>query len=463
MGALSKSIFCRSALRSGLVAKTDLDEALGAVLCPALPPRNSSSNVSDKQLATKLVEMGKLNPWQAGQLLAGRTKFTLSDYVCVDSIGSGGMGEVFKAQHPIMRRVVAIKVLPRDKSTPEAIAGFHREIQTQAQLDHENLVRAFDARQDGARHFLVTEYVPGIDLRKYIKKNGKLSMRAASAIICQAARGLDHAHQRGLVHRDIKPGNLMITPDGHVKVLDLGLAGYFNTGNDDIRDIYDGKIVGTADYLAPEQINAPQLQGPASDIYSLGCTLYYAVTGKVPFPAGTTRDKARRHLMEQPLNPRVLNGELTDDFVEVIANMMAKDPKERIATASAVIKALAPWAGENWRESAREVGVAAEASANRVARTAAPMPAPSPAKQVEDTSPELEAQAEIEFVEEGANQSSQTTHPLAAAETKTSWSFDLRPRLADSGLSLSVLVMVVLGLLTALAVLSAVVVSVMKS
>jgi serine/threonine protein kinase len=461
VGALSKSIFCKAALKSGLVSKSDLDEALGAVLCPALPPRKSAPDVSDEQLAAKLVEMGKLNKWQAQQLIAGRTKFTLGDYVVVDSIGRGGMGDVFKAQHAIMRRTVAIKLLPRDKSNPEAIASFHREIQALAQLDDANLVRAFDARQEGSRHFLVTEYVPGIDLRKYIKKNGKLSMRAAAAIISQAARGLQHAHERGLIHRDIKPGNLMITPDGHVKVLDLGLAGYFNTSDDEMRDIYDGRIVGTADYLAPEHITDPQQQGPASDIYALGCTLYYAVTAKVPFPGGTTREKARRHCMEQPLNPRVLNAELTDEFVEVIGDMMAKDPKERIGSGEEVIRRLAPWAGSDWRESAREVGAAAEAASKSNRRV--PQVAVPGAPKVADTNPELDGLEAIEFVEEveeeGTNQSSQTTHPMASAEQETSWSFDLRPRLTESGLSLGVIIMVAMGLLTAVVVLTAVLIS----
>jgi serine/threonine protein kinase len=251
------------------------------------------------------------------------------------------MGEVYKAEHSIMGRVVAVKVLPRTRSTPEAIANFHREIRTLAQLDHPNLVRAFDAGHEKNTHFLVTEFVPGTDLRKLIRSGSPLSMQQAASIISQAAQGLEHAHSRGLIHRDVKPANLLVTPEGHVKVLDLGLAGYFN--DPEQVDQFGGKVVGTADYLAPEAILRPEQLDKRSDIYSLGCTLYYAVTGKVPFPGGTMRDKAKNHCQSAPLDPRRLNSELSDEFVEVIADLMAKRPEDRIGSAADVVERLKPW------------------------------------------------------------------------------------------------------------------------
>src|SRR5262249_55178784 len=141
-------------------------------------------------------------------------------------------------------------------------------------------------------------------------------------IISQAARGLTHAHARGLVHRDVKPGNLLVTPDGKTKVSDLGLASFMDVEDPD--DPRAGRVVGTADYLSPEHIMSPSDVSPASDIYSLGCTLYYAVTGKVPYPGGTGRDKARRHCEDIPLNPRRFQAELSDEFIDVIAAMMEK-------------------------------------------------------------------------------------------------------------------------------------------
>src|SRR4029079_4180797 len=159
-------------------------------------------------------------------LKAGRSKFSLGPYQVIDSIGQGGMGQVFKAEHTMMKRTVAVKVLPRQKSTPLAIASFTREIRAQAQLDHATLVRAFDAGHDGNVHYLVTEYVPGIDLRKFVRARGRLTMREAATIISQAALGLSHAHSRGLIHRDVKPGNILVTNHGQTKVSDLGLAGF---------------------------------------------------------------------------------------------------------------------------------------------------------------------------------------------------------------------------------------------
>ncbi len=337
---MEKSVFIHCALRSGLLTQAEIDEAI-AELKRERPDRKQK--ISEDRLAAKLVEMCRLNRWQAEQLRAGRTKFELGPYQIIDSIGQGGMGQVFKAEHTIMGRVVAVKVLPRSRSTPDAIVNFSREIRAQAQLDHENLVRAFDAGHDGNVHFLVTEYVPGTDLRRLIRAQGKLSMQSAASIVSQAAHGLDHAHGRGLIHRDVKPGNVLVMPDGRTKVSDLGLAGYFTESEQ--TDVYGGKVVGTADYLAPEQITTPGRLTPASDVYSLGCTLYYAVTGKVPFPGGSPKDKARAHCNLPPLDPRRLNPELSDDFVEVIADMMAKKPEQRVPNGPEVAARLAPWTG----------------------------------------------------------------------------------------------------------------------
>ena len=167
-----------------------------------------------------------MNRWQVEQLKAGKTKFTLGPYRIFDSIGKGGMGDVFKGEHTMLGRIEAVKVLPKHKTTPDSIVRFHREIRAQAQLDHPNLVRLTFAGQDGAAWFFVTEYVPGIDLRKLVRRRGKLSMTEAATIISQTAEGLAYAHERDLVHRDIKPGNILVTPDGRTKVIDLGLAAF---------------------------------------------------------------------------------------------------------------------------------------------------------------------------------------------------------------------------------------------
>jgi serine/threonine protein kinase len=250
------------------------------------------------------------------------------------------MGQVFKAEHQFMGREVAIKVLPQSRSTPTAIENFTREIRTQAILDHDNLVRAYDAGHDGNVYYLVTEFVRGTDLRRLVRSQGRLSMWQAASLISQAAKGLHSAHSKGLIHRDIKPGNILVTTEGHAKVSDLGLAAFL-TGES---SVLSNKIVGTADYISPEQIRSPESVSSASDIYSLGCTMYYAVTGKVPFPGGNTGDKARRHCEETPWHPRRFNPEISEEFVELIADMMEKEPEDRIASAEEVAARLEPWA-----------------------------------------------------------------------------------------------------------------------
>jgi serine/threonine protein kinase len=335
----AKSVFRTSALLSGLVSQEELDRAEDAVR--AKLGEATAADISDEQLAEKLVETDVITTYQAAQLRAGKNKLNLGPYIVTDFIGQGGMGQVFKAVHKVMGRECAVKVLPVNKSTPEAISNFSREIRTQARLDHPNLVRAYDAGHDGRVDYFVTEYVPGTDLRRLIRLQGPLTMQQAASVIMQAANALEHAHQRELIHRDVKPGNILVTPEGVAKLSDLGLAGCISGDEDDPRA---GRIVGTADYLSPEQIRNPHEINKVSDIYSLGCTLYYAVTGKVPFPSGTAASKARRHLEETPWHPRRFNPDVTEEFVEIIADMMEKDIGARTQSAAEVAMRLEPWA-----------------------------------------------------------------------------------------------------------------------
>jgi eukaryotic-like serine/threonine-protein kinase len=304
---------------------------------------STDTEVPDRLLAEILVEQEVLTHYQADQLLAGRTRLHLGPYIVTDWIGQGGMGRVFKAIHGVMGRVCAVKVLPLERATEQTRQHFLREIRMQAALDCPFLVRAFDAGQDGNVHYLVTEYVPGMDLRRLVKNRGALPVHQAAKIIMQAALGLEYAHHKGMVHRDVKPGNILVTPEGDAKVSDVGLAGF---ANDLINDPRAGKIVGTTDYLSPEQIRTPLDIQPASDIYSLGCTLYYALCGKVPFPGGDTKSKIRRHLEETPWHPRKFAPDVPEDFVDIIADMMEKDPSKRIASATQVAARLEPWVSD---------------------------------------------------------------------------------------------------------------------
>lgn len=425
--AANKPDFQTRAVTSGLVTKAELTKALEQArsLVPASSP---ASEISDEALAKVLVDSARLNRWQAQQLLAGRTRFTLGPYRMLDSIGQGGMGQIFKAEHIFMGRVVAVKVLPRHRSSPDAITSFQREIRAQAQLDHENLVRALDAGHDGNVYYLVTEYVPGADLRKLLRRRGKLDMRTAASIIAQAALGLTHAHAIGLIHRDVKPGNILVTPDGRAKVSDLGLADYFDATVESSGR--RGRIVGTADYLSPEQISTPDRLTPASDVYSLGCTLYYAVTGKVPFPGGGTREKIYAHLNLQSIDPRRFNPELSEPFVDLIADMMVKKPQDRIQTGEQVVARLAPWLGNDalaGRSPAFAIPWATPSDDSSAAIGATGL---SSEDELPDTFPSLPS---FDFAlpsntpaPEHREASSEATLPVIAAEQDTRPSFDSR-------------------------------------
>jgi serine/threonine protein kinase len=340
---------CNAALASGLLSQQQIDDAVAGLAARNAGSAVAAAPITDEILGQRLVDLGYLNRWQVEQLKEGRTKFNLGPYRIVNAIGQGGMGHVFKAEHKLLGRIEAIKVLPKARSTPEAVAAFQREIRAQAQLDHPNLVRVTYADYEGDTYFFVTEYVPGTDLRKLVRRSGPLPYAIAATIISQAAEGLHYAHRRGLVHRDVKPGNLLVTPDGRTKMTDLGLAWFL------MEELEGGtqavgkasSLVGTADYLAPETIREPHKILPVSDVYSLGCTLYYAVTGKVPFPGGNTADKIRRHLEEIPLNPLHFNPDLPPGFCDAIASMMDKNPDTRTPTAAAVVELLRPWRDEN--------------------------------------------------------------------------------------------------------------------
>lgn len=346
MGIPSNSVLLEAARTSGLVTPEQLHLATVSACDGGDESTVQAVEVSDDAIGRRLVELDLLNPWQVEQLKQGRSKFTLGPYKIIDAVGRGGMGHVFKAEHELLGRIEAIKVLPRSRTSDETIAKFRHEIRTQAQLDHPNLVRVHYADSEGDTYFLVTEFVPGADLRKLIRRLGPLSYQAAALIGQQVAEGLEHAHRRGLVHRDIKPGNILVTPDAVTKVLDLGLAWYLEA---DIHAAKQGdrlKIVGTADYLAPETISNPGCIVPVSDIYAMGCTLYYAVTGKVPFPGGNPAEKMQRHLHETPLMPDQLQPNLPQEFVQLIAEMMSKDPQRRPPSAAVVAERLKQWASE---------------------------------------------------------------------------------------------------------------------
>lgn len=302
------------------------------------------------ELAKELVRRGMLTPFQVNQLLQGNGgELVLGNYLLLERIGEGGMGTVFKARHRMIDRLVALKVLRKDRLThPDASKRFEREIKAAAQLAHPNVVTAFDAGQIGDTHYFTMEYIQGIDLGKLSKEKGPLPITDACDYIRQAACGLAHAHEKGMVHRDIKPSNLLLcTKDGVVKILDLGLARLEDAdaelpANNLTRE---GRVVGTVDYLAPEQaINSHRVDIRA-DLYSLGCTLYQLLAGRVPFKRGNALEKLARHRWEEPKALEKLRPEVPAPVIAVVRRLMAKKPEDRFQTPAELATALALLAG----------------------------------------------------------------------------------------------------------------------
>lgn len=300
-------------------------------------------------LAESLVRQGLLTPFQAGQVLSGKHKGFLvagGKYRLLQLLGIGGMGKVYLCEHVRMRRLVALKVLPVEQTKDESsVARFNREAQAAAALNHPNIVRAHDIDQDGSLHFLVMEFVDGTSLQDLVKKFGPLSVERACHYITQSAIGLQHAHEAGWVHRDIKPGNLLLDRTGTVKILDMGLARFFQeSAGESLTQKFDkSAVLGTADYLAPEQaVNSTDVDIRA-DIYSLGATLYFLLTGQSPFEQGTVAEKLLAHQMKEPTPITQLRPDLPKALESVVRKMMAKKPVHRFQTPLAVVEALHEW------------------------------------------------------------------------------------------------------------------------
>jgi len=280
-------------------------------------------------------------------------------YRVLELLGSGGMGAVYKAEHRRMERHVALKVMSAGLMTkPAMVERFQREVKAAARLTHANIVTAYDADQVGDAHFLVMEFVEGLSLAQHVQQRARLPIAQACDYIRQAALGLQHAFERGMVHRDIKPHNLMLTPGGQVKILDFGLARFVReaagetespaspaTGGEapaaGLTEV--GMLMGTADFIAPEQANNPRRADIRADIYSLGCTLFFLLTGRVPFPEGTAMDKLMAHAEKTPMPLRKLRADVPADLARVVEKMMAKDPAQRYQTPAEAARVLAPF------------------------------------------------------------------------------------------------------------------------
>lgn len=298
-----------------------------------------------EQLARELTDREWLTPFQTDYLLQGRAaELELGPYVLLGALGRGGMGRVFKARHRLTDRITAVKVMNGVLSAwPEAIARFRLEFEGLRRLRHPNVILAHEA---GVEYFAM-EYAPGCDLARVLASRGPLPAVEACEWVRQAALGLQHLHDHGLIHRDVKPSNLLlIRQTATVKVLDLGIARQAPLGADAPLSLtLPGSFLGTADYMPPEQAEAPHTVDGRADVYALGCTLYHLLTGRVPFPGGSLAEKLWRHRTEWPLPGDRRCPGVPPGLTAVLARMLAKDRANRYPTPSAVAEALQEWCG----------------------------------------------------------------------------------------------------------------------
>jgi len=329
MSQPSAKSFLKRLERSGIVEENRLKQELANLSTIA-----AGRTVNLAELAGHLIDSGLITRWHSEKLLAGKYKgFFLGKYKLLGHLGSGGMSNVYLAQHRVSGQFRAIKVLPKGKVSDKSyLDRFYLEARAAASLNHPNVVRIYDICKEQETHYMVMEYVKGRDLYEIVKENGPLSFVQAAQVTIQAAEGLIHAHQRKLVHRDIKPANLLKTDGGDVKILDLGLALVNQDDSESLTVLYNEKVMGTADYLSPEQaVNSHQVDHRA-DIYSLGCTLYFLLTGHPPFPNGTLAQRIAMHQFQTPADIRESRPDCPAVLVQVCQKMMDKDVEGRYSS-----------------------------------------------------------------------------------------------------------------------------------
>ena len=297
------------------------------------------------QLQAFFVEQNLLTDWHCEKLRIGKYKgFFLSKYRLLKHLGTGGMSSVYLGEHTVMNRKVAIKVLPRRRVHDASyLARFHLEAEAAARLDHPSIVRAFDVDNENDTHYIVMEYVPGSDLQQVVRERGALPFEAAADYIAQAADGLQHAHDKGIVHRDIKPANLLLDNRGLVKILDMGLARLKREEESSIPITPEENVLGTADYLSPEQAENSETVDHRADIYSLGCSLYFLIAGNPPFPVGSMAQRIAMHKEVMPAQLRKLRPNCPERLEQICEKMLAKDPSDRYAQASEIAAELRRW------------------------------------------------------------------------------------------------------------------------
>ena len=326
--------------RSGLLDKAQIERVI-----EELRAAHGADLPEGAALAEELIKRDLITRWQADKLLEGRYKgFFLNKYKLLSLLGTGGMSSVFLAENVLMQKRVAVKVLPKNRVEDSSyLARFYNEARAAGRLTHPNIIHTYDIDNDGKHHYIVMEFVPGRNLLQVVKDDGPLSYRRAAEYIVQAADGLAYAHAAGLVHRDVKPANFLVTDAELLKLLDLGLAYFAGGENASLTLQHEEHVLGTADYLAPEQAVCSHGVDARADIYALGCTLYFLLTGHPPFDEGTIHQRMLAHTLQQPPSIFEDRPDAPRSLVAICERMMAKKPEDRYQTAVDVANVLRDW------------------------------------------------------------------------------------------------------------------------
>lgn len=327
--------------QSQLISPDELNAAFAAFESASAKVKGDATAAD---LARHLIRSSLITTWQADKLLSGKNKgFFLGKYKLLEPLGVGGMSFVYLAENQLLGQRRAIKVLPKSKVTDSSyLERFYREARAAAQLNHPNIVRTFDIDQQGDQHYMVMEFIDGEDLSSLVKRVGPLPINDAVDYLRQSAAALQHAHQAGLIHRDVKPGNLLLNKQRQVKLLDLGLA-KFTDQLSNLTVVHNETLMGTADFLSPEQALHSHLVDRRADIYSLGGTFYFFVAGHPPFPDGTVAQRLVRHQSVEPPTLASLRPDCPAFLSQLCEWMMRKKVEDRCRDCGEILDYLEKW------------------------------------------------------------------------------------------------------------------------
>ncbi len=374
MSDLSAKSFIGLLRKSKLLEADVLKETLDSLF-----KRSDGAPIKLDQITQHLLSQQMISEWHLKKLLSGKYKgFFLGKYKLLRHLGTGGMSTVYLAQHTLFNQERAIKVLPRDRVADKTyLDRFYREGRAVAALNHKNIVRVYDISNEGDTHYLVMEYVKGEDIYEKVKRDGPVDFLTAIDYTVQTMTGLQHAHDNDLVHRDVKPANLLVTPEGEIKILDLGLA-LFQQEETSLTVMHNERVLGTADYLSPEQAVDSHSVDHRSDIYSAGCTLYFMLTGKPPFHEGTLAQRIAKHQSVEPQDVRDYRADCPGDLLAIVHKMMRKKADERFQDCKETANSLR-MVGELLRDGTPKVKV--DAVARQKTKRQIEQPTKAPTKQ----------------------------------------------------------------------------------